>query len=31
MIATPHRQYADLEVDVPIVDVWNLLGNGERV
>ena len=31
LIATPHRLYADLDVDVPIVDVWNLLGNGERV
>ena len=31
VIATPHRQYADIEVDVPVVDVWNLLGNGERV
>jgi UDP-N-acetyl-D-mannosaminuronic acid dehydrogenase len=31
VIATPHHLYADIEVDVPIVDVWNLLGNGERV
>ena len=31
VIATPHRQYADLEAGVPIIDVWNLLGNGERV
>jgi UDP-N-acetyl-D-mannosaminuronic acid dehydrogenase len=31
VIATPHHQYADLHVDIPIVDVWNLLGNGERV
>jgi UDP-N-acetyl-D-mannosaminuronic acid dehydrogenase len=31
VIATPHRQYADLDVDVPVIDVWNLLGNGERV
>jgi UDP-N-acetyl-D-mannosaminuronic acid dehydrogenase len=31
VIATPHRQYIDIEVDVPVVDVWNLLGNGERV
>jgi UDP-N-acetyl-D-mannosaminuronic acid dehydrogenase len=31
VIATPHRLYADIEVDVPIVDVWNLMGNGERV
>ena len=26
MIATPHRRYADLDVDVPVVDIWNLLG-----
>ena len=31
VIATPHRAYADLDVEVPVVDVWNLLGNGERV
>jgi UDP-N-acetyl-D-mannosaminuronic acid dehydrogenase len=31
VIATPHRTYADLDVNVPVVDVWNLLGNGERV
>jgi UDP-N-acetyl-D-mannosaminuronic acid dehydrogenase len=31
VIATPHRQYAELDVDVPIVDIWNLLGNGELV
>jgi UDP-N-acetyl-D-mannosaminuronic acid dehydrogenase len=31
VIATPHKTYAGLQVDIPIVDVWNLLGNGERV
>ena len=31
VIATPHRQYADLDVETPVVDVWNLLGRGERV
>ena len=31
VIATPHREYADLDVDIPVVDVWNLLGRGERV
>jgi len=31
IIATPHKKYADLDVDIPIVDVWNLLGNGELV
>ena len=31
VIATPHRQYADLDAGVPVIDVWNLLGHGERV
>jgi UDP-N-acetyl-D-mannosaminuronic acid dehydrogenase len=31
VIATPHKLYADLDAKVPVVDVWNLLGNGERV
>jgi UDP-N-acetyl-D-mannosaminuronic acid dehydrogenase len=31
LIATPHTTYADLDVRVPVVDVWNLLGDGERV
>jgi UDP-N-acetyl-D-mannosaminuronic acid dehydrogenase len=31
VIATPHKVYADLDVDIPVVDVWNLLGNGELV
>jgi UDP-N-acetyl-D-mannosaminuronic acid dehydrogenase len=31
VIATPHHQYAGIETNVPIVDVWNLMGNGERV
>ena len=31
VIATPHRDYADLQVNVPIVDIWNLRGDGERV
>jgi UDP-N-acetyl-D-mannosaminuronic acid dehydrogenase len=31
VIATPHRQYADIAVKVPVVDVWDLMGNGERV
>jgi UDP-N-acetyl-D-mannosaminuronic acid dehydrogenase len=28
VIGAPHRQYADLEVSVPIFDVWNLRGDG---
>jgi UDP-N-acetyl-D-mannosaminuronic acid dehydrogenase len=32
IIAAPHDAYRDLEdVDVPVVDVWNLLGRGVRV
>ena len=31
VIATPHRDYADLHTDTPVIDVWNLLGRGERV
>jgi UDP-N-acetyl-D-mannosaminuronic acid dehydrogenase len=31
VIATPHNAYAKLDVDVPIIDIWNLLGHGEHV
>jgi UDP-N-acetyl-D-mannosaminuronic acid dehydrogenase len=31
VITAPHASYADLEVSVPVVDVWNLLGHGVRV
>jgi len=31
VIATPHPDYAGLDVDTPVVDVWNMLGHGERV
>ena len=32
VIGAPHRRYADIAVDVPVVDVWNLrVGNGERM
>jgi UDP-N-acetyl-D-mannosaminuronic acid dehydrogenase len=31
VIATPHPDYAGLAVKVPVVDIWNLLGHGERV
>jgi UDP-N-acetyl-D-mannosaminuronic acid dehydrogenase len=30
IIAAPHREYAGLSPDVPVVDVWNLLGRGVR-
>jgi UDP-N-acetyl-D-mannosaminuronic acid dehydrogenase len=31
VIAAPHAEYASIETDLPVVDVWNLLGNGVRV
>ena len=31
VIATPHAEYADLPVAVPIVDIWNLRGDGVKV
>ncbi|MDQ4145941.1 MAG: nucleotide sugar dehydrogenase [Actinomycetota bacterium] len=30
-IATPHSEYRDLKVDVPVIDIWNLLGSGVLV
>ena len=31
IIGAPHQIYADLETDLPIVDIWNLRGEGVRV
>ena len=31
IIGAPHRIYGDLETDLPVVDVWNLRGEGVRV
>ncbi|PJJ61735.1 nucleotide sugar dehydrogenase [Compostimonas suwonensis] len=28
IIATPHPEYRDLKTELPVADVWNLLGNG---
>lgn len=28
VVAAPHREYAELRTDTPVVDIWNLLGNG---
>ena len=28
ILSTPHKLYRDLQVDVPIIDVWGMLGNG---
>jgi len=31
IIAAPHNAYRELETSLPVVDVWNLLGQGTRV
>jgi UDP-N-acetyl-D-mannosaminuronic acid dehydrogenase len=31
VIGAPHRDYLSLATDKPVVDVWNLLGNGTMV
>lgn len=31
VIGAPHRAYADVQTDKPVVDVWNLLANGTTV
>ena len=31
IIAAPHKRYSELTTDKPIVDVWNLMGNGTRI
>jgi UDP-N-acetyl-D-mannosaminuronic acid dehydrogenase len=28
ILSTPHKMYRDLHVDVPVIDVWGMLGNG---
>jgi UDP-N-acetyl-D-mannosaminuronic acid dehydrogenase len=28
ILSTPHKIYRDLQVDVPVIDVWGMLGNG---
>jgi UDP-N-acetyl-D-mannosaminuronic acid dehydrogenase len=28
IVATPHREYRDIDTGKPVADVWNLLGNG---
>lgn len=30
VIGAPHKEYADLRPDIPVVDIWNLLGQGVR-
>ena len=31
IICAPHRHYADLRTEVPVIDIWNLRGEGVRV
>jgi UDP-N-acetyl-D-mannosaminuronic acid dehydrogenase len=31
IIAAPHEMYRDLDVDAPIIDIWNLRGGGVRI
>jgi UDP-N-acetyl-D-mannosaminuronic acid dehydrogenase len=31
VVGAPHAAYQDLEVEIPVVDVWNLLGKGSSV
>jgi UDP-N-acetyl-D-mannosaminuronic acid dehydrogenase len=31
IVGAPHATYAGLRVDLPMVDVWNLLGEGARI
>jgi UDP-N-acetyl-D-mannosaminuronic acid dehydrogenase len=31
VIGAPHRAYADLDISQPVVDIWNLRGNGVTV
>ena len=31
VVAAPHRDYASIQTEKPVVDVWNLLGNGTLV
>jgi UDP-N-acetyl-D-mannosaminuronic acid dehydrogenase len=31
VMCTPHPEYAGIQTDVPVVDIWNLLGRGVQV
>ena len=31
IVGAPHAAYRDLPTDMPVVDIWNLLGRGVRV
>lgn len=31
VIAAPHKRYADLQIKKPVVDIWNIRGEGVRI
>jgi UDP-N-acetyl-D-mannosaminuronic acid dehydrogenase len=31
IISAPHLRYKDLVTDKPVIDIWNLRGNGSSV
>lgn len=31
VVGAPHNAYRDLQVDLPVADVWNVLGRGVRI
>lgn len=31
IVATPHAEYANLETDLPVVDIWNVRSRGVRI
>jgi UDP-N-acetyl-D-mannosaminuronic acid dehydrogenase len=31
IIGAPHRRYRTLQTDVPVIDIWNITGNGVRI
>jgi UDP-N-acetyl-D-mannosaminuronic acid dehydrogenase len=31
IVATPHAEYRNLKVSVPVIDVFNLRGDGVRI
>ncbi|MBI3256948.1 MAG: nucleotide sugar dehydrogenase, partial [Actinobacteria bacterium] len=31
VIGTPHRCYHELDIDLPVIDIWNITGKGVRI
>jgi len=31
VVAAPHPEYRDLDTDKPVIDIWNILGEGVRI